>query len=82
MQQFPALKDNEVALMRAQFSTGQVLDENYNLAINDHQSVYSIFTNLDEAIIAAQKIIEENRNIECVIYGAENDFVKYVSPVK
>jgi hypothetical protein len=82
MQQFPALKDNEVALMRAQFSTGHILDENINLAINDDQPVYTIFKNLDEAIIAAQKIIEENSSIECVIYGKENAFIKYVSPKK
>jgi hypothetical protein len=82
MQQFPTLKDNEITLIRVEYSTGNVLDEHFKLAIRDDQPVYTIFENLEIAIMAAQKIILENSNIECVIYGKDNELLKYITPEK
>jgi hypothetical protein len=82
MQQFPALKDNEVTLIKAELTTGHILDEYYKLAVRDDQAVYTIFENLEKAIIAAQKIIRENSNIECVIYGQGNVQIKYITTEK
>jgi len=70
MQSFPTLHENEVALMRSEFSTGHVLDQNFKLAVHEWQKVYTIFENLDAAINAAERMIRENTNIECTLYGS------------
>jgi len=82
VQSFPILNDNEVVLMRAEFSTGHVLDENFKLAIHEYQKVYTIFENLDAAINAAEKMIRENTNIECTLLGRDNNLVRYITPEK
>jgi hypothetical protein len=80
MNGFPQLMNNQVALIRAQYSTGHVLDEKLNLAITDNQEVYSIFDDLSIAIEFANKLILTNNNIECAIYGKEQGIVKYIIP--
>jgi len=80
MQPFPTLHENEVALMRSEFSTGHVLDENFKLAIHEYQRVYTIFENLDSAMNAAEKLIGENANIECTLFDSGNNLVRYITP--
>lgn len=80
MQPFPTLHDNEVALVRAEFSTGVVLDEDFKQAIHEYQKVYTIFENLDTAISATERMIRENTNIECTLLGRENSLIKYITP--
>jgi hypothetical protein len=69
MEKFPTLKPNQTALLRAESATGHVLDEKFDLAISDDQVVFTVFESEQEALIAAKKIISENKNIECIIYG-------------
>ncbi|MBN8850671.1 MAG: hypothetical protein BGO55_30800 [Sphingobacteriales bacterium 50-39] len=80
MQSFPTLYDNEVAIVRAEFSTGIVLDENFKQAIHEYQKVYTIFENLDAATSAAERMIQENTNIECTLLGRENSLIRYITP--
>ncbi|MBO9593976.1 MAG: hypothetical protein J7599_13795 [Niabella sp.] len=77
MEMFPDLKQNEVALLRAEKKTGHVLDESFLLALNDSQKVYTIFDSFDEARIFAQGIIDSNNDIEIVIYSSSNEVLYY-----
>jgi len=81
MQQFPILQGNQVALLRAEFNTGHVLDEDLNLALGDAQIVYTIFDSMDTALQAAENIVK-NGTIECIIYSRDRELVKYVTPKK
>lgn len=71
IEKFPALQHNQVALLRAERATGQVLDEDLKLAVSELQKVFTVFDDLHAAIVAVQKIIAANAGIECVIYDKE-----------
>ncbi|ASZ09873.1 hypothetical protein KTO58_26565 [Chitinophaga pendula] len=79
MEEYPILAGNQVALLRAAFDTGHVLDEDQRLAINSDQKVYTVFENIDEALIAASEIINGNKNIECVIYDKDENPMHYLT---
>jgi len=78
-ERFPKLKDNEVALARADVNTGHALDEDFKLAIDEKQKIYTIFDSLEKAINFAKSIIRENKSIECNIFGADEKFLKRIS---
>jgi hypothetical protein len=79
MQRFPALDDNQVALLRAQFSTGHVLDDNFQMALNKGQNVYTVFNDINLAMEYADHTIKTNKDLEIVIYGRGKEVVKYIS---
>lgn len=79
MENFPTLQDNQVALLRAEFETGHILDESHNLVIDDFQKAYTIFSDVDAALLAAQRIIKENKNIECIIYDKNKAVLHYLT---
>ena len=81
MQKFPALEDNQVALVRAHSSTGHILDENNILALHKEQNVYTVFSNLDLAIEYAENAVKTNKDLEIVIYGKQKEVIKYITPV-
>ena len=68
MEEFPLLKAEQVALLRADINTGIVLDKNYVYATMPDQEVFVIFDNIEYAIKFAKAIISEKKDIECVIY--------------
>lgn len=78
-EEFPKLKVDEVALLRADVITGHVLDEQLKLAVKDNQVIYSVIRNLDEALDIARRIITEGKNIECVIYGKDKKVLFYLN---
>jgi hypothetical protein len=69
MEKFPLLKNEQVALLRADINTGIVLDENYIYATRSDQKVYDVFDHIDSAIKFAKRILSERRDVECGIYG-------------
>jgi hypothetical protein len=69
MEKFPQLKNQQVALLRADINTGIVLDKYYAYATNSNQEVYAVFDHIDSAIRFAKSIISERSDIECGIYG-------------
>ncbi|MBB6499993.1 hypothetical protein [Pedobacter cryoconitis] len=79
MQKFPELRKQQVALMRADTLTGHVLDDEFILALNNVQKVYTIFDNVELALEYAKSIILENQNIECIIYGSNEKVLHYLS---
>ena len=79
MQQFPILNENQFALLRAEFNTGHVLDENLQLALHDGQIVYTVFDNINDALAVAESIVK-NGTIECIIYSKDRELIKYIKP--
>ncbi|TCC90195.1 hypothetical protein EZ428_13000 [Pedobacter frigiditerrae] len=77
MEKFPHLKNEQVALLRADINTGIVLDKDYIYATTEVQEVYTVFDNIDSAIKFAKSIISERNDIECGIYG--NDPVAFLT---
>ena len=77
MQPFPDLTYNQVALIRADKRTGHILDENFSLALNDNQKVYTIFVSLNKAQIFAEEVLSSNNEIEIVIYSNKEDVLYY-----
>jgi len=75
---FPELKENEVALVRAEQRTGHVLDEEFNLAMKEEQVVFSIFENEDEALNYAKSVLQKRPNLKCVIYGLNETVLHYI----
>lgn len=73
MQKFPELKNNQVALLRADALTGHVLDEQLNVAINDEQHAYTVLNSYYEALGIAKAVMLKEKNIECVIYGKNKE---------
>ena len=69
MKDFPILEDEQVVVVRAQKSTGIILDETYNKLVSDDQNMFTIFQNIG----VANAYIEENKrtrnDIEFIIYG-------------
>ena len=74
-EKFPKLKNNEVALVRAQINTGHVLDEYLRLATTKSQKAYTVFSSLEDAINYAKQFVAENRGVECNLYGSEANFL-------
>jgi hypothetical protein len=69
MEEFPLLKNEQVALLRADINTGTVLDKNYIYATTPDQEVYVVFDNIGLAIEFAKSVIMERNDVECGIYG-------------
>lgn len=76
METFPELSGNQVALLRAKFATGHVLDELFVLAIDDNQKTYTVVETLSDAIELSKKIVLERNDVECIVYG-KNKQVPY-----
>lgn len=77
MQTFPVLNSNQVALFRAEKKTGIILDEKFQYAINDEQSVYTIFDSFENAMLFAEKILASNGDVEIIIYSQKKDVLYY-----
>ena len=60
---------DQVALVRAKQRTGIVLDEKFDFATKDEQRVYSVFSNVEDAIRYARATVSERPDVECAIYG-------------
>ena len=80
MERFPELKEGQVALVRADFKTGNVLDEAFKEAIGIDQEIYTIFDDKSEALQFAKALINERKDIECVISGEDGEMIYYITP--
>lgn len=79
MEHFPNLKYNEVALMRSDALTGHVLDDQFKIALNDTQKVYTTFNDVQLALEYAKSVVLTKANMECVIYGKSQEVIHYMS---
>jgi hypothetical protein len=80
MEKFPELKNGHVALLRAEFKTGTVLDEQFKPVLDNTQKIYTKFKHDEEALAAAKQMMQQNPNIECIIYGPDEEVLHYLTP--
>jgi len=80
MERFPELKEGQVALVRADFKTGNVLDEAFKEAVEIDQEIYTIFDDKSQALQFAKSLINERKDIECVISGEDGEMIYYITP--
>ena len=78
LEPFPDLVDTKVALLRAEYNTGIVVDEYFARAIGDNQRVYTVYFNTDEALRVAVDIVQSHPHIECCIQRIGGELVHYV----
>ncbi len=79
MKEFPKLKENQTAILRAEISTGHVLDESFNIVVDNKQNVYTVFESVEEAINFSNKLLDEKPDIEIVIYGSEKQVLHFLT---
>ena len=82
-QAFPSLLKNQVALSRAEFATGHVLDNNFNVySMSKGGEIYTVFNSLKlaKAYIEEQKLQREG--IEFWVYGKNEEMICYIKPDK
>ncbi|RKR84191.1 hypothetical protein BDD43_4418 [Mucilaginibacter gracilis] len=79
MQRFPMLKETQVALSRADVNTGIVLDELNNYAVNDNQTVFTIFEDAIQALNTAKLIIAGNKKVECYIHDKDHKLLYFLN---
>jgi hypothetical protein len=77
MHQFPILINDQVAVLRAEYNTGHIVDENFNLLINDNQTAYTIFESLETAQFYIKKQLEITNKFEFIIYGKDKAVINY-----
>jgi hypothetical protein len=77
---FPTLTGQQVALMRADATSGILLDEDYNPFDGESKGLYTVFANLDEAIKYIQQVVKKQRNTEALVYSSETEVAHYYNP--
>lgn len=79
MEDFPKLSESQVAILRALIATGHVVDENFDLAVSNHQKVYRVCDSLETALREIENEKQLRQDIEYVIYNANKEVIKYLS---
>lgn len=69
MENFPKLEGTQVALVRAEKSTGIILDEMFNKRVSHDQAVFTLFEDITLAQAYAEKIKSTHNDVEFIIYG-------------
>ena len=77
--EFPNLTSSQVALVRVDKNTGHLLDENFFIATSENQKVYTIFENANAAIVIADLIVKEKKDIECSIFDSFQNLIRLIS---
>ena len=80
MKKFPQIAEHQVALVWADVKTGQVLDDNFAVVTQEAQNPYKIFDNVKAALEYAKQNITPKGNLECVIHGADEELLHYITP--
>jgi hypothetical protein len=78
MQKFPIINKEQVAVLYAEKSTGNVLDINFKIAVTDTQIVFQIFESLNDAITHINHVKVNNDKIEFVIHDSEEKFLQFI----
>jgi hypothetical protein len=80
MKAFPKLYGTEVALLRSEFSTGIVLNKDYNKSLNSNDEVYTVFDTKEDAIIYIESTLSNRSNTEFVLYDKDQNVLQYIQP--
>lgn len=80
---FPSLSEKQVALLRAKYATGQVLNNNFDLHIRSKkEEIYTVFDTLDLARQYVEEQKTKHKNVEFWIYGQDEKEICYIEPDK
>lgn len=79
LEKFPELKTGEVALSRADYNTGIVLDEQFEYALTPSQKIYTVFNNVDEALQLANEILMKKKEVEIYIHQDEKTLLHFLN---
>lgn len=79
IEEFPVLKNGEVALLRAKRATGHVIDANFQLAVSVSQKVFTVFNDINAALLSTREIIKQNNDIEITLYGKDNVVLYFIT---
>ena len=80
MQEFPKIKEGQVALIRVDPLTGHVLDDSFNLYLQkSDQQVYTVFKNLQTARDYANEFLNKTNQFEFTIYDHHDNFIECLS---
>jgi len=82
MIKFPKIEDHQLVLVRALVNTGQVLDENFKIIINNKKQFYTIFDNISDVELYVKSIFKKRNDIEFWLYDCNNVMLKYYSPLE
>lgn len=80
MENFPILKDNEVAIVQCDYSTGIVLDKNFNKVLGEQVNTYIVFSTKEKAIKYIQTVMAQRNDIEFVLYDKNESLPEYYHP--
>lgn len=81
MERFPELESRQVAVVSADVNSGQILNIDLVPDQQNGRGVYKVFDNVQDAVAYAKAIITEKKTIECVIQGADQETIHYITPV-
>jgi hypothetical protein len=70
LKNFPALSGNQVALLRAENSTGHILDRDFKLYTSSNQEKFTVFESLSNAVDYIQIYQSKYINAEFVVYDS------------
>ncbi|MCH5597516.1 hypothetical protein [Niabella ginsengisoli] len=73
MQQFPDLTYNQVALMRVDKKNGNIVNEDFDLALKDDHVVFTVFNSFEEAKDCADAITSFNEKVDVIIYSGRRE---------
>ena len=79
MEKFPFLKNNQVAVLRAESASGIVCDEQFHRCITKNQKTFTVFQSIEDAGLYIDKIMATQSDFEFVIYGPGQRFLKFIS---
>ncbi|MDR2834639.1 MAG: hypothetical protein LBV69_00360 [Bacteroidales bacterium] len=79
----PNIAGKQVAIIRVDYLTGHVLDDEFNLynAKSENRNVYSIFESLDIAKAYIDKFRFTHKTIEFCIYDSSYNVLEYIKAV-
>jgi hypothetical protein len=82
MEKFPKLKPSQVVLVRSDYDTGIVLDENLAYATGKKQKVHTIFDSIQDGLEQAKVILTKKDKIECTIYDEDQKVIYFLRSIE
>ena len=79
---FSALSDSQVALLRADALTGDILDDKFELFLTESQNAYTVFESVNDARKYVDKTIKPMRSVEALVYNRVKEVVFYYDPAE
>lgn len=82
MKNFPNINENQFVVVMADGRTGNILNNSKEWSLDNKQSIFSIFNNIDEALNFIEKDQLNNDWVEYIVYDKNQSVVKYIEATK